>query len=68
MGAWSALRLLKLCMVTLYNQSFNSRSADHSPMYFSYSAEYISSYASKQLQNWYHCEQNDIGKIRIKSK
>ena len=30
--------------------------------------EYVSSYASKQLQNWYHWEQNKISKIIIKSK
>ena len=33
-----------------------------------HSAEYVNNYTSKQLQNWYHCEQNEISKIRIKSK
>ena len=33
-----------------------------------HSAEYVNSYTSKQLQNWYHCEQNKISKIRINSK
>ena len=67
---WAISTAAVEALVILYNQSFNSRSADHSHPCISscYSAEYVSSYASKQLQNWYHCEQNKISKIRIKSK
>ena len=37
-------------------------------LFVKHSAEYESSYASQQLQNWYNCEQNKRSKIIIKSK
>ena len=56
-------------LVTLYNRASTATVLiTHPCISSSYSAEYVNSYASKQLQNWYHCEQNKISKIRIKSK
>ena len=68
MGEWSALRLLKLWLYFITRASTAAVLITHPCISSSYSAEYVSSYASKQLQNLYHCEQNKISKIKIKSK